>query len=170
MRERRDEASVQITCQDHCFSCPLPKIILKQVKRLLALCTVIFLVCFVSSMALGWPFTKELNGLFDRHCHGAFDLRSFRNEWTTCRDSAHVWTSYLTSCVALTSTDLLTYPRLESWHAGDVDPKHLRRRKSSIHFSKTVSPCKIIDFYPPVTYCVEHSQLFLGNLYAQNVA
>lgn len=78
--------------------------------------------------------------------------------------------SYFTSFVTLTAVELLTYPRLESWHAGGVDPKHLRSRKSRIHFSKTVSPCKIIDFYPPVTHCVELNQLFLGNLYAQNVA
>lgn len=46
--------------------------------------TVVFFVCFVSSMALGWPFTKEANRLSD--CHEAFDLWLLDNEPTI-----HVW-------------------------------------------------------------------------------
>lgn len=75
----------------------LPKITSQEVKRLMARYTVVFFVCFVSSMALGWPFTREANRLFDCHCHEAFDLRLLRNEptiyaWGQFAD----WISYLT--------------------------------------------------------------------------
>lgn len=159
MRKCRDEASVQI--------------IVRKAKGPLALYTAIFFVCFVSITALGWPFTKGLNGLFDRHCHEAFDFGQLRNEWIMCSSqglhgmmqgqrSYSDFIQYVSSFVTFTSK--LKCRQSQVWKVGRHCLKSFRSKKYGVKISKIVASSRIIYFYPLATCCMEDCLWFLGNL------